>query len=231
MSESEDQARNVERFAQESLGELYGNSWGEPESATWLAPVLREWLLPALVRHGRLCEIGSGGGRWSRYLVRTGKPALLIDGTPASETLIRALPWTDDERGSLRTNVEFLALPDGEVPSRYHGTVDYVFTFDTFVHFDLPLLVSYLRSISRVLAPGGVVHLHYADLISSGWFRSPGAGDDVLRPCESFRYVGREEMAALLQRFGLRQTGREITFGANGSRLIECVSEAPGSDR
>lgn len=231
MREADRQAGDVEGFAVSSPGELYGMTWGDPESSAWLKPVLHEWLLPALARHGRLCEIGSGGGRWSRYLVRTGKPTLLIDGTPASEHLIRALPWTDDEREAMRQKVEFLSLPNGAVPSRYHGTVDYVFTFDTCVHFDLPLLASYLRSISRMLAPGGVLHLHYADLISSDWFCLPDAGDDVLRPCESFRYIGRAEMAALLVRFGLRHTGREMTFGANGSRLIECVSEASGSGR
>lgn len=227
MRESDKQAGDVDSFASSSPGEVYGLAWGDPESAVWLKPVLHEWLLPALTRHEHLCEIGSGGGRWSRYLVRASKPALLIDGTPASEALIRALPWTDIELESLRSNVEFLALPDGAVPIRYRGTVDYVWTFDTFVHFDLPLVVAYLRAISRMLAPGGVLHLHYADVVSSDWFRSPDAWDDVLRPCESFRYVGRAEMAAMLARFGLRPTGREMTFGANGSRLIECVLSAP----
>lgn len=226
MREADRQAGDVESFAASSPGEVYGMNWGDPESAAWLKPVLHEWLLPAVARHGRLCEIGSGGGRWSRYLARAGKPALLIDGTPASETLIRALPWSEQELESLRTNIEFLSSPDGVVPARYHGTVDYVFTFDTFVHFDMGFLLQYLRSVSQMLKCGGVLHLHYADLMSSAWFAMLGQADEWCAPCESFRYVGRAEMTSLLPRFGLRQAGREITFGANGSRLIECIRGA-----
>lgn len=222
-SEAERQARDVTQFAATSLGELYGANWGDPWTDPRLRPVLDEFVLPKLCGMTRLCEIGAGGGRWSRYLVGTGKPTLLIDGTPASEALILALPWTDDERESLRSNVEFVASPDGVVPARYHGTVDYVFTFDTFVHFDMGLFLQYLRSVSQMLTSGGVLHLHYADLMSSAWFSILGHADEWHAPCESFRYVGRAEMAALLPRFGLQQTGHEITFSANGSRLIECV--------
>lgn len=218
-SEAERQARDVTQFAATSLGELYGANWGDPWTDPRLRLVLDQFVLPKLSGMTRLCEIGSGGGRWSRYLIRTGKPVLMIDGSPESETLIRALQWTDSEAESMRTQAEFLVSRDGRVPHRYSRQFDYVFTFDTFVHFDLALVLEYLRSISRMLRPGGVFHLHYADLLSSHWFANL---DEWESACQSFRYIGRQEITALLHKFGLRETGLSMEFSANGSRLIEC---------
>lgn len=216
-TQAELQTQFVTEFARNSLGKCYGIHWGDPEKEMWLKPVLHDFLLPAIRRRSRLCEIGSGGGRWSRHLIQSGKPTLLIDGVQSSETIIRAQPITTDW-----SKVEFLVSPDGNVPNKYYGQYDYVFSFDTFVHFDLDLVLNYLRSISLMLQPGGVLHLHYGDLLSAQWFSKL---DDWGSACQSFRYIGREEMIALLPRFGLRMTARKMTFGANGSRLIECVRE------
>jgi ubiquinone/menaquinone biosynthesis C-methylase UbiE len=43
-------------------------------------------------------------------------------------------------------------------------SVDFVFSFDCFVHLDLPLIETYLREIRRVLrSPESIAVLHYAD--------------------------------------------------------------------
>lgn len=216
-TESERQSQLVANFARTSLGQCYGIHWGDPETKEWLRPVLQDFLLPEIQRRSRLCEIGSGGGRWSRHFIQSRKPTLLIDGTAASETIIRALPLDADW-----STVQFLVSPNGAVPEAHYGQYDYVFSFDTFVHFDMGLVLNYLRSISQMLQLGGVLHLHYGDAMSSKWFAD---GNDWESACQSFRYIGREEMAALLSMFGFRPTGRKMTFSANGSRFIECVRE------
>ena len=43
------------------------------------------------------------------------------------------------------------------------GTVDYVFTFGTFVHIDPEGINAYLGEIQRVLTQGGVAVIHYSD--------------------------------------------------------------------
>lgn len=228
LTEAERQAYEVSLFANRSPGELYGREWGDPETARWLRPVLDLFMRPEIEKRRRLCEIGSGGGRWSRFMIRSGKPTLLIDGLHGSEELIKALPWTPAEAELLQSETSFLVLPSGVIHESHHGKYDYVFSFDTFVHFDMPLFLAYLRSISLMLMPGGVLHLHYADLQNADWFRSFDISDDWEPACRSFRYVGREDLSALLYKLNLRRTDREICFGANGSRLIECIKGPNG---
>lgn len=218
VTEAERQSQLVDEFADTSLGECYGiQQWGDPAEDPLLQPVLNDFLLPEIPRRSRFCEIGSGGGRWSRYFIKTGKPTLLVDGSPASETLIKALP----ELSAVNWDqVQFLVALDGNVPISHCNRYDYVFSFDTFVHFELSLVLTYLQAISHMLKPGGVMHLHYADALSSTWFADLDNWDGA---CRSFHYVGREEMTAILSKFGFIMTPRELTFGANGSRLIECV--------
>lgn len=223
MTEAERQAYEVSLFASNHPGEIYGIHWGDPDVDDRLKPIVENFMRPELAKRQRLCEIGSGGGRWSRYLIRTGKPTLLIDGSHGSEQLIRALQWTPLERDILRTEVQFMVSPIGTVPSTHFGKYDYVFSFDTFVHFDLPLFLTYLRTISKMLVPGGVLHLHYADLQQADWFKHLATDDLWAAACQSFRYVGREDLAAMLYKFNLRRTDRELCFGANGSRFIECI--------
>lgn len=158
-------------------------------------------------------------------MIRTGKPTLLIDGSHGAEQLIRALPWTPREQQILQTEVTFLVSPTGTVPDAHLGRYDYVFSFDTFVHFELPLFLRYLRSISRMLMPGGVLHLHYANLQHAAWFKRLETADDWDAPCQSFCYIGREDLSAILYKFNLRRTDRELSFGANGSHFIECIKD------
>jgi hypothetical protein len=195
MTEAERQAYEVSLFASTHPGEIYGIHWGDPDVEARLKPVLENFMRPELEKRRRLCEIGSGAGRWSRYM---------------------------------RTEVTFLVSPTGTVPVTHFGKYDYVFSFDTFVHFDLPLFLQYLRTISKMLLPGGVLHLHYADLQQSDWFKRLESEDLWAAPCRSFRYVGREDLSALLYKFNLHRTDRELTFIANGSRFIECIKGPNG---
>lgn len=228
MTEAERQAYEVSLFASTHPGEIYGIHWGDPDVEARLKPVLENFMRPELEKRRRLCEIGSGGGRWSRYLIKSGKPTLLIDGSHGSEQLIKALPWSPAEQEILRTEVTFVVSPTGTVPVTHFGMYDYVFSFDTFVHFDLPLFLQYLRTISKMLLPGGVLHLHYADLQQSDWFKGLASEDLWAAPCRSFRYVGREDLSAVLYKFNLHRTDRELTFAANGSRFIECIKGPNG---
>lgn len=175
---------------------IYGLGWGDPQEHPALREVLDGWLLPNVTPETVALEIGSGGGRWTRFL----NPCKLIysvDGSPKSEQLVREAFATSreyfldkeadkleaiDPHESLATlqralstvakmmriargrrlceNVRFI-VSDGKLPIP-SGSVDYVFSFDTFVHFERELFDAYLSEIARVLKPGGVLHLHYA---------------------------------------------------------------------
>jgi SAM-dependent methyltransferase len=184
---------------------LYGIEWGDPDVAPHLRQVRDEWLIPSLAPEATVLEVGSGGGRWSRYFVARVKRTILIDGTWASAHAIRdRFRWP---------GFEFQIAPAGRLPLVRSGEADYVFSFDTFVHFDAPLFNCYIEEIGRVLRPGGRLHLHYAR-------RWP---DSAAEP-QSFRYRVEADVAYHLGFAGLRLSERRVEFhGQLGSVLVEAV--------
>lgn len=138
---------------------FYGLRYGNPENLNWTPgrPILDGYLLPLLGDDRTVVEIGSGGGRWSRYIMPRCRKTILVDGTSASEPAIRNYWGIPKDR-----EVVFLVSPDGRLPTVSSESVDAVFSFDTFVHFDADLFWSYVEEIARVLKPGGALALHYA---------------------------------------------------------------------
>ena len=95
-----------------------------------------------------------------------------------------------------------------DVPS---GSIDLVFSYATFVHFDPELVAAYLKDIRRVLAPGGRLLFHHAF--------------DLGNRQSYFRYMTVEQVDSLLADAGLVREGPELLFGlpSAGARGIEAV--------
>lgn len=210
--ESDRQAAALERYVLEGYHgrRMYGTQYGMPEDDAFLRSIRDTWLLPSLLPGDRVLEIGAGGGRWSRHFVGKVKSAVLVDGTEASELAVKA--WYDWRA------FRFIVSKDGVLATVANASIDYCWTFDTFVHFDVPLFDRYLSEIGRALVPGGKLHLHYARL----W---PGH-EQVNRTC--FRYRDEEEVAAVLKKAGLELTGRRVEIHTGfGSVLVEARRQGP----
>jgi SAM-dependent methyltransferase len=100
-------------------------------------------------------------------------------------------------------------LPD--IPAR---SVSYAFSFDTFVHFDQPLFDAYLSEIARVLKPGGVFHLHYAQRLTES-------------QSEEFRYREPGELFELTTRLGFTTGKRWFRGDGWGSVMVELTKAHP----
>ena len=138
-------------------------------------------LLPNIA--GTVLEIGSGGGRWGQYIMEHADKAILVDGTPASEAAIRG-------HFTVPQSTEFIVSPDGLLPTVPDASVDFVWSFDTFVHFDADLFWTYCKEVARVLRSGGQFVLYYA------WDR------DAAKPF--FRYYDPKQVEAKMKRLGLK---------------------------
>lgn len=106
----------------------------------------------------QIMEIGSGGGRWTRWLRPQTQNMVCVDRGCASKIAIDRLKLTGP--------IMHLFAPWGTLPtaagSPLHQAFDLVFTYDTFVHFSKPLIQTYIRSISQALAPGAHAVIHVA---------------------------------------------------------------------
>ena len=149
--------------------ELYGNEWGDPElrglryaihrlfhrgaSPGPLHRIVDLYIRPYLSPDATVVEIGCGGGRWTRYLV-AGRKLIAVDINPVFFEPLRArFP---------HASLEFYQSSGFELHGIPSASVDYVFSFGTFVHIDPEGIGEYLGEIQRVLRAGGVAVIQYA---------------------------------------------------------------------
>ena len=184
----------------------YGMEWGNPSAHPQLKPVISRYIHPLLTTATDAVEIGSGGGRWSQYIWdRVPWKVWLVDATHASEIAI-----CGHFREQVPKSVRFVVSPDGEMDEIPKKSVDVVFSFDTFVHFDESLVRAYIESIGRVLKPRGILILHY--------------GHDYGNRKHFWRYYTEKQMGGWLRSQHLFPFGMpyEMKTGA-GSRVITAI--------
>lgn len=155
--------REVTAWAESAPGGYYGRQWGDPESDTVqpgvpgdLRAVVETYIRPYVPAGGTVLEIGPGGGRWTKYLLPAGRLILVDLNADFLPYLKRRFP---DHQHKFEWYQTAGAELDG-IPDR---SVDFVFTFGTFVHLEPDDICRYLGGIRRVLRDEGTAVVQYAD--------------------------------------------------------------------
>ncbi len=133
---------------------IYGLEWGDPETVEPLMFIRERFVTPYV--HGDQCalEIGPGGGRWTRYLLGFGK-LYVVD---------YHVELLDELRKNFnRPNMRFINNHGTDFPGVKERSIDYLFSFGTFVHLDRTLIESYLTNMKPILKPTANVIIHYSD--------------------------------------------------------------------
>lgn len=109
------------------------------------------------IRWKQTLEIGTGGGRWTRWLHPRTEHLMTVDASPKARQHVEALHL-------IPPPVCFVSksgsLPTGR-GSPLHKAFDLAFTYDTFVHLDRPTISTYIQSIAHALTTGGWFACHY----------------------------------------------------------------------
>ena len=110
-------------------------------------------------------EIGPGGGRLTALLLPRTKVLHVAD---TSETMLEHLKQRFAGVPSLRAyHTDATSLP-----ALRPASLDCVFSFDVFVHFEPRMIYWYLRQIEGLLKPGGIGIIHYSNVFTDlGWSR------------------------------------------------------------
>lgn len=156
-------------FSRDNPGGLYGLQWGDPElrglryyarrflhhkPPAPLFKVVDKYIRPYLTPGTTVLEIGPGGGRWTRYLV-SAKKLILVD--------LNAEFFAGLKELFPKANLEFYQPQGCDLRGVPDDTVDFVFTFGTFVHVEPEGIHEYLLEIRRVLRSGGIASVQYAE--------------------------------------------------------------------
>ena len=165
-------ANGLRRFKRSDQDGHYGDHWGDPTLSglryRWhrlrygrtqpgdLSKVVKRHLRPYVTPDSVVMEIGPGGGRWTQFLIGA-REVVLVD---LNTQFFRYL------RKRFRRNrrkLVFYETSGYELNGIDDDSIDFVFSFGTFVHIDPDGIDEYLSEIARVLRSGGTGTIQYAD--------------------------------------------------------------------
>jgi SAM-dependent methyltransferase len=168
--------------------DLYGLEWGDPDTNPPLRYVRERFLEPFIHPGATVVEIGPGGGRWTRYLLRA-RQVYAVDYHPELLAELR--------RNFARPNLRLVRNHGDDFPGVPEGSVDFVFSFGLFVHLETDVIARYLGNIRPILKPNAQVVLQYSDQTKPMARRIPGFSDNtpqrMLALIEDLGYVIEEE--------------------------------------
>ena len=165
-------AKGLRRFKRSDEDGHYGDHWGDPTLTglryRWhrlrhgrtqpgdLGKVVKRHLRPYVTPNSVVMEIGPGGGRFTQFLVDA-REVVLVD---LNKQFFRYLRKRFRRH---KTKLRFYQTSGYELEDIDDGSIDFVFSFGTFVHIDAEGIDEYLGEIARVLRPGGTSSIQYAD--------------------------------------------------------------------
>lgn len=144
-----------------------------------LYTVLKEYLRPYVNENTTVLEIGPGGGRWTNYMLHA-KHLTLV------ELNTEFFDYLKERFGPYVSKFRFYQTRDYELEGVESSSIDFVFTFGTFVHIDPEGIQGYMREIARVMKPGGYATLQYADKTKELAQNKPGFSDMTPAKMEGF---------------------------------------------
>ena len=135
-------------------GAHYGDRWGDPVSDPVLGSIRERYLEPHAGPETVALEIGSGGGRWTQFLVGC-RTLYCVEYNPEMfGYLAERFPGAP---------LVFVQTSGVDMPGVPPGEVDFVFSYGVLVHLEAEQLGPYLGTIASVLRPGGQACLHVAN--------------------------------------------------------------------
>lgn len=141
-----------------------GEEW--TDSDDWKKSLLDVTLYKYFNPGKRILEIGPGAGRWSLLLAKQAASLTLVDLTEAAiKHCKKVLSGFTNCRFHVNNGANLAFLED--------NSVDYIWSYDVFVHIAPADTEAYLRQFSRVLVSGGIAIIHHpASGGLKGGFRS-----------------------------------------------------------
>ena len=143
----------------------YGYEWGDPDNSNdqlgnYLS--IKQKLLSSISDNTVVLEIGTLGGKWTRYLLPA-KRIICVDINSYFIAYIKKLfPDSIDK-------LTFYVSEGNELNGVIDSSVDLIFTMDTLVRVEKEYIYDYFKEMKRVLRPNGkiICHLPNSDIADS----------------------------------------------------------------
>jgi len=217
------------KYDWKEAGEEWSAPWGT-SAAQWFGAILPR--IRDCLPTGTILEIAPGFGRWTHYLKDYCEELWIVDrSSECIEACRRRFAAEPHVRCYLNDGRSLSMIPD--------ASVDFVFSFDSFVHPNLDVIEAYLRELGTKLKIGGkgfIHHSNFGEYASSLRERLPEA---LVKPLIKAKILdwahhrnpsmSADLFRALCAEHGLHCVSQELV-NWRGRRLIDCLSFFVRSD-
>lgn len=161
--------KNAKVWANNKMAEHvkhYGDQWGDPFEKEHLSQVFQRFIIPYINPKQTCLEIGSGGGRWTQFLAEFKK----VHAVDVNKVMLDLVA----DRYKDRKNINYVLSEGSNFPGVRKSSVDFVFSYDVFVHIDPLEVYEYLVNVANVTKKKSTICIHYADQNKPAARRNPG---------------------------------------------------------
>lgn len=178
--------------------------------AVWKQDVIAAFIAPHVSENSTVLELAMGHGRWTPFLAQRARRYIGVDFGPSCVTFCRA------RFGNL-ANVEFHINDGRTIPMVANNSIQFIWSFDSFVHIEPDITAGYMAEFARVLSPGGRCAIHH-----------PGTPSISQRTQGGRSQLTTELFARLASARGLRVLSQTDSWGPGGRSntklFADCVS-------
>ena len=149
-------ATNLSQFNRgEIKGRHYGDQWGDPETQAHLMQVVERFINPYVGKNVTALEIGSGGGRWTQYLLPC-KKIYCVELNPEMFVYLK-------KRFPGEKHIRYIQTGGSDFPGIPDQAISFAFTFGTFVHLDIEIIRNYILNMTRIMQHDGKISIQFSN--------------------------------------------------------------------
>jgi ubiquinone/menaquinone biosynthesis C-methylase UbiE len=138
-----------------------GEEWSDESSMgqKWKQTVINEIMLKHIKNKSVILEIGPGAGRWTEQLQSLASKLILVD---IAQTCLNICK----DRFKTKNNIEFHLIKNN-LDFIGNDSVDYVWSYDVFVHINPSDIEHYMQDFHRILKSGGCAIIHHSGVYAN----------------------------------------------------------------
>jgi ubiquinone/menaquinone biosynthesis C-methylase UbiE len=155
--------KNLEIWDQTYAWPEHGDEWDGQAAlcgipyAKWKESMVQHLLVPHFDNRSHVLEIAPGHGRWTEYLVKLAGHVTVVDLSPTCLDHCR-------NRFQAHRNIDYVLTTGDRLPCCADDQIDFVWSYDSFVHMDRSVIRAYLGEIRRVLKAGASAIVHHSNV-------------------------------------------------------------------
>jgi SAM-dependent methyltransferase len=211
------------KYDWKEAGEEWSAPWGS-SGAQWAGTIFPR--ISDILPTGTILEIAPGFGRWTHYLKDYCQELSIVDRSDECIQACRQRFAADSHvRCYLNDGRSLKMIPD--------ASVDFVFSFDSFVHPNADVIEAYLRELGVKLKRGGKGFIHHSNFGQYANTLRERLPDVVAKPLIKAKILdwahhrnpgmSAELFRTMCEQHGLQCISQELV-NWRGRRLIDCLS-------